>query len=66
NSGGSSLMLSSNGGFSFATAQLDGANNDMVGLAKPVGQVCHVRDNHGTIAGISMNNLAMQCSSDTM
>ncbi|MCX7632803.1 MAG: hypothetical protein N2Z22_05680, partial [Turneriella sp.] len=50
NNGGDNLTLNSNGSFVFATSLPTGAVYDVTVLANPAGQVCHVRDNQGTIA----------------
>ncbi|MCS6985064.1 MAG: hypothetical protein NZM25_08080, partial [Leptospiraceae bacterium] len=65
NNGGDNLTLNSNGSFTFATPVPHGSNYDVTVLTNPNFQVCHVRDNQGTIAGANVNNITVQCVSDT-
>ncbi|MCS6971849.1 MAG: FG-GAP repeat protein, partial [Leptospiraceae bacterium] len=65
NNGGDNLTLTSNGNFTFATALPNGENYDVTVLTNPVGQVCHVRDNQGTIAGANVTNIVVHCASDS-
>ncbi|MCX7632975.1 MAG: FG-GAP repeat protein [Turneriella sp.] len=65
NNGGDNLTLNSNGSFVFATRLPTGAVYDVTVLTNPAGQVCHVRDNQGTIASADITNIIVQCASDS-
>ncbi|MCS6984611.1 MAG: FG-GAP repeat protein, partial [Leptospiraceae bacterium] len=65
NNGEDNLTITTNGNFTFPTRLPEGATYDVTVLINPAGQVCHVRDNQGTVAGTHVTNIMVQCSSDT-
>ncbi|MCX7633154.1 MAG: FG-GAP repeat protein [Turneriella sp.] len=65
NNGGDNVTLNGDGGFSFPNPVLNSETYDVTVLTNPSGQVCHVRDNQGTIAGANVTNITVHCFSHT-
>ncbi|MCX7633855.1 MAG: FG-GAP repeat protein, partial [Turneriella sp.] len=65
NNGGDDLIISTNGPFVFSTPVGNGKSYDVVVKTNPSGQICHVRDNQGTIAGANVTSIVVQCTGDT-
>ena len=63
NNGSDDLTITNNGSFTFATALGDGEIYDVTVLSNPAGQICHIRDNQGTVMAANITSIVVQCSS---
>jgi sugar lactone lactonase YvrE len=61
--GGNNLTLSTNGGFTFAGALVNGNPYNVTVLTQPAGQICTVTNGTGTITAASISNIAVACNS---
>ena len=64
NNGGDGLSVSSDGGFTFATALGDGDGYAVTVGTQPAGQTCEVTNGTGTIAGADVTNVTVTCTDD--
>jgi N-acetylneuraminic acid mutarotase len=63
--GGSSTVVSANGGFTFATPVASGSGYAVTIFTQPVGQTCSVAMGSGTVAGADVGSVAVNCSDNT-
>ncbi|MCU0756021.1 MAG: hypothetical protein MUE46_12995 [Xanthomonadales bacterium] len=56
------LSRTANGGFTFATAQANGASYNVIVQTQPAGQSCSVTGGSGTLAGNDVSNIAVNCA----
>ena len=66
NNGGDDLAITTDGGFTFATALADLSNYSVTVATQPEGpiQTCVVANGSGTLAGSNVDDVAVQCSSE--
>ena len=57
--GGTSLALSSNGGFTIAGAVADGTTYNVAILSQPAGQTCSATNATGTVRGANVTNVTI-------
>jgi 6-phosphogluconolactonase (cycloisomerase 2 family) len=60
--GGNAASISANGGFTFSNAVSSGSAYAVAVSAQPTGQNCAVTNGNGTIAGASIANVSVTCS----
>lgn len=65
NNSGDDLTLSTNGGFTFATALADNSAYAVTVLTQPTGQTCGVSNDSGTITGANVTDVTVTCVTDT-
>jgi hypothetical protein len=67
NNGGDDLAISSDGGFTFPTALVDGSGYAVTVATQPSSpsQTCSVSDASGTLNGSDVTNVAVSCTTDT-
>jgi hypothetical protein len=61
NNGGDSLVRTTNGAFTFATALATGSAYAVTVSSQPTGQTCTVTNGSGTIASANVTNVAVTC-----
>lgn len=61
NNNGDNLSIAADGNFTFAIPVADSSPYNVTVLSQPVGQACSVANGTGTIAGASVNNIAVTC-----
>ncbi len=67
NNGGDDLAISANGGFTFATPITDSGSYNVTVLTQPASpnQTCTITNGSGTLAGASVINVAVNCTTNT-
>ncbi len=65
NNGGDDLVVTEEGGFTFATAIADGASYNVTVLTHPDGQACSVTNGTGSISGADVTDVAVACLPDS-
>ncbi|MDH5388129.1 MAG: hypothetical protein OEY06_06750 [Gammaproteobacteria bacterium] len=66
NNGGDNLVVSANGGFTFATGLLDTAAYNVTVLNHPAGQTCTVTAPSGNITTANVSNVTVTCVDNTI
>ncbi len=62
NNGGNSLVVNSNGPFTFTTAAVTGAAYSVTVGSQPTGQTCTVGNGSGTLASANVSDVAVTCA----
>ena len=62
---GEDLSRSTNGAYTFATAQASGASYNVSVLTQPTGQTCTVANASGTVASANVGNVNVSCTGNT-
>src|SRR5215472_2513428 len=62
--GASTLSLSGNGPFAFASLLHDGAGYNVTVRTYPTGQTCAVAHGSGAVAGVNVTNVAVSCANN--
>jgi hypothetical protein len=64
NNGGDNLSISANGSFTFSTSVSNGAGYNVTVFSQPISpsQTCTVSNGSGTVAGINVNNINIECT----
>ncbi len=62
NNGGDDLTLTQDGSFTFPTPLQDGTGYSVTVSVQPVGQVCQVANNSGTVNGANVTNVEVICT----
>ncbi len=67
NNAGDDLIVSDNGAFAFASTLFDGSDYEVTVLSNPTGpnQSCSITNGSGTIAGVDITNVMMNCVTNT-
>ncbi|MEM7053399.1 MAG: hypothetical protein AAF446_02510, partial [Pseudomonadota bacterium] len=67
NNGGDDLSIAADGSFTFATALVDGSGYAVTVLNQPTGpsQTCSVTNGGGTLAGANVENVQIECVTNT-
>lgn len=64
NNGADSTIISSNGGFTFATPVAEGSPYNVTVLTQPAGQTCGISNGSGTMGSSNVTNVNVTCSAD--
>jgi hypothetical protein len=64
NNGGDDLSISSNGGFTFATALTSGSSYSVTVRTQPSGQSCTVSGGSGTVGNANVTSVAVSCANN--
>jgi len=64
NNGGDDLILTNNGGFSFATNVLNGSSYNVTIVSQAPGQFCEIANANGTMSGARVTNISVSCIKD--
>ncbi|NOY39161.1 MAG: Ig-like domain-containing protein, partial [Nitrospirae bacterium] len=65
NNGSDDLVVTGDGGFTFATAIADGASYNVTVLTHPDGLTCSVTNGTGTVSGADVTDVAVACIPDS-
>lgn len=63
--GGDDLTINSNGSFIFAMPVAQGASYSVTVFTQPIGQTCSVTNGSGTMGGVNVTNVGVNCATNT-